>query len=147
MKGKRNLSVSGGCIVPQRLITGCGSETASRSSSGDAANVSSEADTASRSETSGSVLEDGVYSADFSTDSSMFHVSEACDGKGTLTVENGTMTIHISLASKNIVNLYPDLPKTLRKTGQNFSRQPSIPSPTATVSPKKSMALTYRFRL
>ena len=26
-------------------------------------------------------LEDGTYSADFKTDSGMFHVSEACDGK------------------------------------------------------------------
>jgi len=29
----------------------------------------------------------------------MFHVNEACKGKGTLTVENGQMTIHISLPS------------------------------------------------
>ena len=36
----------------------------------------------------------------------MFHANEACDGKGTLTVENGQMTFHVSLASKNIVNLY-----------------------------------------
>ena len=40
-------------------------------------------------------LPDGVYTAEFSTDSSMFHVSEACDGKGTLTVKDGVMTIHI----------------------------------------------------
>ena len=39
-------------------------------------------------------LPDGVYTAEFSTDSSMFHVSEACDGKGTLTVKDGVMTIH-----------------------------------------------------
>ncbi len=51
-------------------------------------------------------LADGVYTAEFKTDSSMFHVSEACDGKGTLTVEKGNMTIHVSLASKNIVKLY-----------------------------------------
>ena len=38
-------------------------------------------------------LEDGVYTAEFDTDSSMFHISEACDGKGTLTVENGEMEI------------------------------------------------------
>ena len=37
----------------------------------------------------------------------MFHANEACDGKGTLTVENGKMTFHVSLASKKIVNLYP----------------------------------------
>ena len=54
-------------------------------------------------------LPDGVYTADFETDSSMFHTSEACNGKGTLTVENGVMTFHVSLASKKIVNLYPGL--------------------------------------
>ena len=52
------------------------------------------------------VLEDGVYTADFDTDSSMFHVNEALDGKGTLTVEDGEMTIHVSLVSQSIVNLY-----------------------------------------
>ena len=51
-------------------------------------------------------LADGVYTADFNTDSSMFHVNEACDGKGTLTVKDGEMTIHVSLASKKILNLY-----------------------------------------
>lgn len=64
-----------------------------------------------------STLEDGVYTADFDTDSSMFHVSEACDGKGTLTVEDGEMTIHISLASQNIVNLYPGLAEDAEKDG------------------------------
>ena len=39
------------------------------------------------------VLEDGTYSAEFDTDSSMFHVNEANDGKGTLTVKDGKMTI------------------------------------------------------
>ena len=51
-------------------------------------------------------LADGTYSADFNTDSSMFHVNEACDGKGTLTVVDGQMTIHISLVSQNIINLF-----------------------------------------
>ena len=49
---------------------------------------------------------DGVYTADFDTDSSMFHANEANDGKGTLTVKDGQMTFHVSLASKKIVNLY-----------------------------------------
>ena len=62
-------------------------------------------------------LNDGVYSADFETDSSMFHVSEACDGKGTLTVEDGKMTIHVSLGSKKIVNLYPGLAVDAQKEG------------------------------
>ena len=52
------------------------------------------------------VLEDGTYSAEFDTDSGMFHVNEANDGKGTLTVKDGKMTIHVSLVSKKIVNLF-----------------------------------------
>ncbi len=36
----------------------------------------------------------------------MFRVSEANHNKGSLNVKNGKMTIHVSLASKNIVNLY-----------------------------------------
>lgn len=63
------------------------------------------------------VLEDGTYTAEFQTDSGMFHVSEACEGKGTLTVKNGEMTIHISLGSKNIVNLYPGLAEDAKKDG------------------------------
>ena len=62
-------------------------------------------------------LPDGVYAAEFSTDSSMFHVSEACDGKGTLMVKDGVMTIHISLGSKKILNLYPGLAEDAAKDG------------------------------
>lgn len=51
-------------------------------------------------------LEDGVYTVDFNTDSSMFRANEAVDGKGTLTVADGNMTLHVSLVSKSIVNLY-----------------------------------------
>ena len=64
-----------------------------------------------------SELEDGVYSVDFLTDSSMFHANEACDGKGTLTVENHKMTLHVSLTSKNILNLYPGLAEDAAKEG------------------------------
>ena len=62
-------------------------------------------------------LADGVYTADFSTDSSMFHANEACDGKGTLTVKDGVMTIHVSLVSKSIVNLFPGLAEDAQKDG------------------------------
>lgn len=62
-------------------------------------------------------LSDGVYQAEFDTDSSMFHVNEACDGKGTLTVADGKMTIHISLTSKNILNLYSGLAEDAQKEG------------------------------
>lgn len=60
-------------------------------------------------------LPDGIYLADFDTDSGMFHVSEACEGKGTLTVKDGKMTIHVSLGSKKIVNLYPGLAQEAEK--------------------------------
>lgn len=63
------------------------------------------------------VIPDGTYTADFDTDSSMFHVSEACNGKGTLTVKNGEMTIHISLMSKKIINLFPGLAEDAAKDG------------------------------
>lgn len=62
------------------------------------------------SEASGATaLEDGTYKAAFNTDSSMFHVNEANEGLGDLTVKDGVMTLHISLGSKKIVNLYPGL--------------------------------------
>ncbi|MBR2529773.1 MAG: hypothetical protein IKE35_01960, partial [Lachnospiraceae bacterium] len=64
-----------------------------------------------------SELADGTYEAEFTTDSSMFHVNEAKDGKGELTVKDGQMTIHISLASKNIVNLFPGLAEDAQKDG------------------------------
>ena len=62
-------------------------------------------------------LEDGVYTAEFDTDSSMFHVNEANDGKGTLTVKDGKMTIHVSLASKKIVNLFAGTAEDAQKDG------------------------------
>ncbi len=51
-------------------------------------------------------LKDGTYTVDFNTDSSMFHVNEAKEGHGELTVKDGVMTVHISLPSKNILNLF-----------------------------------------
>ena len=62
-------------------------------------------------------LADGTYTADFNTDSSMFHVNEAYDGKGILIVENGQMTIHVSMPSKNIVNLYLGSAEDAQKDG------------------------------
>ena len=67
-------------------------------------------------ETSGA-LEDGTYEAEFDTDSGMFHVNEANDGKGILTVKDGKMTIHISLVSKNVVNLYVGKAADAQKDG------------------------------
>lgn len=69
-------------------------------------------------------LADGVYLADFNTDSTMFHVNEVCEGKGTLTVKDGKMTIHVSLASTSILNLYPGLAEDAQKDGAELL-QPS----------------------
>ena len=70
-------------------------------------------------------LENGVYMAEFHTDSSMFHVNEACDGKGTLTVKDGEMVIHVSLTSKNIVNLYSGFAEDAQKDGAELL-QPTV---------------------
>lgn len=72
---------------------------------------------ASSSDTTDAVLEDGTYDAEFKTDSSMFHVNEANDGKGVLTVKDGQMSIHISLTSKNIVNLFVGKAADAKKDG------------------------------
>ena len=69
------------------------------------------------SEQAAAELPDGIYSAKFTTDSSMFRVNETCEGRGTLTVENGEMTIHISLGSKKILNLYLGLAEDAAKEG------------------------------
>lgn len=65
-------------------------------------------------------LEDGVYTAKFDTDSSMFHVNEADEGRGILTVENGKMAIHISLVSKKIVNLFVGTADDAKKDGADI---------------------------
>lgn len=113
-------------LMTATLLAGCGS-SGSKSSAPAQTEAASEAETEKKetaeTETSDSqapeenadaaateaeaVLEDGTYTAAFTTDSSMFHVNEANDGKGILTVQDGQMTIHVSLASKKIVNLYP----------------------------------------
>lgn len=94
-------------------LAGCGSSASSVASSASSEAVSSVAESAvseaaseSAAASSARTLKDGTYTAEFDTDSSMFHVNEASDGKGTLTVEDGQMTLHISLQSKKIVNLY-----------------------------------------
>ncbi|WP_022779151.1 sirohydrochlorin cobaltochelatase [Butyrivibrio sp. AE3009] len=63
------------------------------------------------------VLEDGTYTATFTTDSSMFHINEAYGDKGILKVQNGEMTIHITLPSKNIINLFPGSAEDAQKDG------------------------------
>lgn len=64
-----------------------------------------------------SALKDGIYEASFDTDSGMFHVNEANEGKGVLTVKDGQMSIHVSLAGTGIVNLFPGTAEDAKKDG------------------------------
>ena len=92
-------------------------ETAPESLSEESAEDKSESDEIAGQNQKTAELLDGIYTAEFTTDSSMFRVNETCDGKGTLTVENGEMTIHISLGSKKILNLYSGLAEDAAKEG------------------------------
>lgn len=113
MKYTRFVSLLAVSALLAASLAGCGSSASSVASSASSEAVSSvagsavsEAASESAAASSARTLEDGTYTAEFDTDSSMFHVNEASDGKGTLTVEDGQMTLHISLQSKKIVNLY-----------------------------------------
>ena len=113
MKYTRFVSLLAVSALLAASLAGCGSSASSVASSASSEAVSSVAESAvseaaseSAAASSARALEDGTYTAEFDTDSSMFHVNEASDGKGKLTVEDGQMTLHISLQSKKIVNLY-----------------------------------------
>ena len=113
MKYTRFVSLLAVSALLAASLAGFGSSASSVASSTSSEAVSSVAESAvseaaseSAAASSALALEDGTYTAEFDTDSSMFHVNEASDGKGTLTVEDGQMTLHISLQSKKIVNLY-----------------------------------------
>ena len=113
MKYTRFVSLLAVSALLAASLAGCGSSASSVASPASSEAVSSVAESAvseaaseSAAASSARALEDGTYTAEFDTDSSMFHVNEASDGKGTLTVEDGQMTLHISLQSKKIVNLY-----------------------------------------
>ena len=113
MKYTRFVSLLAVSALLAASLAGCGSSASSVASSASseavssvAASAVSEAASESAAASSAQALEDGIYTAEFDTDSSMFHVNEADNGKGTLTVKDGQMTIHIRLASTHIVNLY-----------------------------------------
>lgn len=103
-------------VMAVGMMSGCGA----KSDTSDTKAKTAESSSAKEEETEEQTeceLEDGTYTAEFKTDSGMFHVNEADDGKGVLTVENGKMNIHVSLASKKIVNLYPGLAEDAQKDG------------------------------
>ena len=96
----------------------------STSTSDVSAESASAAETAG--ESSASELEDGTYTADFNTDSNMFHVNEAKEGKGVLTVKDGKMAIHVSLVSKNIVNVFVGTKEEAQADGAELIERPQM---------------------
>ena len=103
-------------VMAVGMMSGCGA----KSDTSDTKAKTAESSSAKKEETEEQTeceLEDGTYTAEFKTDSGMFHVNEANDGKGTLTVKDGKMTIHVSLHSKHIVNLFVGKAKDAKKDG------------------------------
>ena len=110
-----------GCASPsssQSAASGSSSAAASTSAASDSSSEAADTSVAASDSSSGSsnsvettgtqsVLEDGEYIADVTTDSSMFHLNETCDGKCSLKVSDGQMTVHMILTSKKITMLYP----------------------------------------
>ena len=109
---KKHILIIGILILTSIIFGGCSDKDSERES---ASVTGSAVYTELVTEVEENVLPDGIYMAEFNTDSSMFRVNEAHDGKGTLTVEDGKMTIHVSLGSQNIVNLYPGLSEDAKK--------------------------------
>ena len=133
---KKIIALMGMAVISCALMMGCGSKaetpaadttTEAEGSDETAAGTeeAAEPEAEAQEETAGTTLEDGVYTADFNTDSSMFHVNEFYEGKGTLTVENGQMTIHVVMPSTNIVNLYEGLAEDAQKDGAELL-QPTV---------------------
>ena len=103
-------------VMAVGMMSGCGA----KSDTSDTKAKTAESSSAKEEETEEQTeceLEDGTYTAEFKTDSGMFHVNEANDGKGTITVKDGKMTIHVSLHSKHIVNLFVGKAKDAKKDG------------------------------
>ena len=132
---KKTIALALAALMLLALLTACAAKPAetkpTESSASDAAETPEQTPTPETTETAPTeeetpaepgqpaepALPDGVYTAEFNTDSSMFHANEACDGKGTLVVQDGTMTIHVSLASTSILNLFPGTAEDAQKEG------------------------------
>ena len=70
-------------------------------------------------------LDNGTYVVTFLSDHSMFHVNDANNDKGILTVKDGEMTVHVSLQSKKIVKLFYGNKEDAQKEGADLI-EPSV---------------------
>ena len=133
---KRLLAVTLSVMMTASMLAGCGGKADTK----DTKKVQTEQDSSKEEGTAEELnrvcadlenaaedagLEDGVYTAEFHTDSSMFHANETKDGKGTLTVKDGKMVFHVTLHSKNIVNLFPGKAEDAQKDGAELL-QPTV---------------------
>ena len=73
------------------LMSGCRAKASESGATGSEAAAKEETTAVAASDGENAVLPDGVYTARFETDSSMFHVSEAMHDRGTLTVKNASL--------------------------------------------------------
>lgn len=104
MRKKMNLAA---LLLAAALLGACGGQKQAADSASQSESAGAESTGQAEDGKTGSIdLADGVYTVEFKTDSSMFKVNESKDGKGVLTVRDGEAVLHISLTSKNIVNLY-----------------------------------------
>lgn len=124
---KRILSLLCIAAITVSLFSGCGNSDSNTSAKSEATESTAAESTSGESDTEESssavsedvektedpaaqpfvpLLEDGVYTADVDTDSSMFHINESCEGKCTLVVQDGAITAHLILGGTGILYLY-----------------------------------------
>ena len=131
-------SLSVASLLLAAALTGCGAASSTASSAAGSEAASSVASSAAASETAAAALPDGVYTAEFDTDSGMFHANEACDGKGTLTVEKRHDDLprqpRFQRRSSTCMSAWPQTPTPTKPTG---CCPPPTPSPTPTAPPKE----------
>ena len=116
-----------GCASPSSSQSAASGSSGAAASASAASDLSSEAAGASeaasgssnsaKATSTQSALEDGEYIADVTTDSSMFHLNETCDGKCSLKVSDGQMTVHMILTSKKITLLFAGKAADAQKEG------------------------------
>ena len=113
---KRWMKTTGAIVAVCTLLAGCTGSTGTNTEnpttvSGETKEVSEAKETQEQKVQ----LEDGTYTAEFDTDSSMFHVSEACDGKGnigvTVTVGSGGGSPSASACLYNTRTTAPSIDK------------------------------------
>ena len=105
---------------------------------GDSVNTSATAEVSDSSS-----LTDGTYSVAFNTDSGMFHVNEANNGRGVLTVKDGKMTIHISLVSKRSLIFCRNSDRSRQRMVRQYLNRQQIKLHTKMEQSKKFTGLMY----